>query len=168
MIIDAKNLIYDEEQLIDFRNKCSRESKKVVFASGVYDILHVGHLRSLERARKCGDVLVVGINDDVFAKTKGENRPIQNEYHRAILVAGFECVSCVHIFSKVNYDILSFLKPDVYVMSTTSNKKPEHRLDEFELMKKIGGEVIVFDAFSTSHSTKIIEQISITSLNGKS
>jgi len=159
MISNAENIIFNKAKLVDFREKCRKKSKKVVFASGVYDILHVGHLKSLERAKKCGDILIVGINNDDFAKTKGANRPIQNEFNRAFLIAGFECVNGVYIFGEENLEILRFLQPDVYIMSTTSTKKPRDRKNEFEYMKKIGGKVIVFDAFSTSHSTLIIEQL---------
>jgi D-glycero-beta-D-manno-heptose 1-phosphate adenylyltransferase len=161
MIKKAEDLVFDESQLNEFLKECRKKSKKIVFASGVYDILHIGHLRFLEKARDCGDVLIVGINDDIFAKKKGENRPIQNEYNRASLVAGFECVSCVHIFDNGDdaMDILRLVRPDIYVMSTTSTKKPKERSHHFELMKKMGGTVVVFDACSTSHSTSIIEHL---------
>lgn len=161
MIKKAEDLIFNESQLNKFLKECREKSKKIVFTSGVYDILHIGHLRYLERARECGDVLIVGINDDIFAKIKGENRPIQNEYNRATLVAGFECVSCVYIFDNRDdaMDILRLIRPDIYVMSTTSTKKPKERFHHYELMKKTGGQVVVFDACSTSHSTSIIEHL---------
>ena len=74
-----------------------KNSKKVVLVTGVFDILHKGHLKFLENARECGDVLIVGINDDEYVrKSKGNSRPIQDEYDRAYLIAGFECVSLVH------------------------------------------------------------------------
>lgn len=156
-----EDLIFNELELSLFREDCRGKSKKVVFASGVYDILHVGHLRFLEKAKACGDVLIVGINDDAFAKTKGKNRPIQNEKNRASLVAGFECVNGVHIFDNGDdaKDIIRLVQPDVYIMSTTSTEKPENRLQHYELVKKLGGRVIVFDACSTSHSTSIIEHL---------
>jgi len=167
MDIKAEDLIFNESELIKFRDECRVNSKKVIFASGVFDILHTGHLRFLEKARKRGDILIVGINDDEFAKTKGENRPIQNEYNRASLIAGFECVSCVHIFDNGDdaKDIISLVQPDVYIMSTTSSEKPDQRFQHFELVKKLGGEVVVFDACSTSHSTTIIEKLKVQGKN---
>jgi len=161
MISKAEELIFDEVKLIKFRKECKKRSKKVVFVTGVFDILHVGHLRFLEKAKKYGDVLIVGINDDVFAKTKGANRPIQNEFDRANLIAGFECVSCVHIYDirkDDTMDILRIVRPDVFIMSTSSTRKPEERLHHSELVRKMGGQVIVFDACSTIHSTSIINK----------
>ena len=154
-------MIFNELELTVFRENCRKKSKKVVFASGVYDILHLGHLRFLEKAKACGDVLIVGINDDAFARAKGINRPIQNEKNRASLIAGFKCVNGVHIFDNGDdaKDIIRLVQPDVYIMSTTSSEKPDERSQHFELVKKLGGKVVVFDACSTSHSTTIIEKL---------
>jgi len=161
MITKTEELILDKSELKKFCNECRKNSKKVVLAQGVFDILHPGHLKFLEKSRECGDVLVVGINNDAFARTKGDNRPIQGEYDRAHLVAGFECVSCVHIFSD-NIDLIRLVQPDFFVMSTAASETIEERADLQLLVRKLGGQIIVFDAFSTTHSTKIIEKMKIS------
>lgn len=164
----AKKLIYNKSQLTEFRKNCFEDNKKVVFVSGVFDILHVGHLKFLEQAKAYGDVLIVGINDDKFARTKGNGRPIQSEYDRATLVAGFECVSCVHIYDIQKndaLDILSFVRPDVFIMSTTSNRKPNERKHHKDLVEKLGGRVVVFDACANVHSTSLINRAENYSLN---
>ena len=164
-IIDfnAEDFIYDEAEIKKFRDECRKYSKKVVLATGVYDILHPGHLKFLEKSRACGNVLIVGINDDAFARKKGKNRPVQNEYDRAYLISGFECVSCVHIFDNSDHgkNLIRLVEPDVYIMSRTSEEKPEERTEHFALIKELGGEVVVLDACSTTHSTQMIEQLRI-------
>lgn len=169
MISKTEDLIFNESQLIKFRKDCQKRSKKVVFVTGVFDILHVGHLRFLEKSKKYGDVLIVGINDDAFARTKEKNRPIQNEYDRANLIAGLKCVSCVHIYDIIKEDTLDLLrivKPDVFIMSTTSTRKPEERIHQSELVRKMGGQVVVFDACSNIHSTSIINKSNSYTKNG--
>ena len=82
-------------------NKLKKENKKIVTTNGVFDLLHVGHVRYLERARKLGDVLIVGVNSDSSVKTnKGDKRPINNEKSRLIVLAGIESVDYVFLFNE--------------------------------------------------------------------
>lgn len=149
--------IYDESKLQKFCGECRTQSKKIVLATGGFDLLHPGHLRFLEKSRECGDILVVGINDDNYIrKTKGDNRPVQNQYDRAYLIAGLKCVNCVHIIGK---NLIKIVRPDIFVMSTTSMQKPAERKAHYELIRKYGGTVVVFDSFSTTHSSELIESI---------
>jgi len=154
----AEDLILDKRAITSFRKKCRENSKKVVLAQGVFDILHPGHLKFLEKSRECGDELIVGINHDAYARTKGDNRPIQNEHDRAYLIAGFKCVSCVHIFSN-DMDLIRLIEPDIFIMSTTASKTVEARSDLQQAVIELGGKIIVFDAFSATHSTQMIENI---------
>jgi len=91
------------------------EGKKVVFTNGVFDLLHVGHLRYLAQARGLGDALVVAINSDRSVKAlKGESRPILPEAERAELLAGLECVSFVTVFDQPDpRAVISALRPSV-------------------------------------------------------
>jgi len=91
------------------------QGKKVVFTNGVFDILHVGHLRYLAQARGLGDALVVAINSDSSVKAlKGEARPILPEAERAELLAGLACVSFVTVFSEPDpRAIISAVRPSV-------------------------------------------------------
>lgn len=157
----TENLVFNESQIINFRDKCKLGSKKIVLASGVFDILHEGHLKFLQEVSQLGDELIVGINDDHFARKKGPNRPIQSEYNRAFLISAFKCVSCVHIFDNrdPNKSLLNLVQPDVLIMSNSSEEKPKDRTHHHDLMKKIGGKILVYDAFSETHSTDIIRKI---------
>ena len=90
----------------------------MVFTNGVFDILHAGHVRLLERARSLGDVLIVGVNSDASARRlgKGAGRPVNHLRDRAALLAALSCVDAVVPFREDTPErLLSRLKPDVLV-----------------------------------------------------
>ena len=157
MKYNSETLIYDESELQVFCDDCRNRSNKIVLATGGFDLLHPGHLRFLEKARDSGDVLIVGINDDAYIrKAKGRNRPVQNQHDRAYLVAGLKCVSCVHIIAG---NLIQIVRPDIFLMSTTSVQKPDDRKMHHRLVNKYGGKVVVVDPFSATHSSELIEKI---------
>jgi D-glycero-beta-D-manno-heptose 1-phosphate adenylyltransferase len=131
-----------------------REGRRVVFANGCFDILHVGHVRYLGEAKTCGDVLVVGLNSDrAVRELKGEGRPIIREEGRAELVAALESVDYVVIFDSLTAgEILLDLLPAVHCKGTdyATDTVPER-----EIVKSYGGEVrIVGDP--KNHSTRAL------------
>jgi rfaE bifunctional protein nucleotidyltransferase chain/domain len=97
-----------------------QSGKRVVFANGCFDTLHVGHVRYLEGARREGDVLVVAVNDDASVRgLKGPGRPILNEGARADLVAALRAVDYVVLFHEPNVEaLLESLRPDVHAKGT--------------------------------------------------
>ena len=97
-----------------------RDGKRVVFANGCFDTLHVGHVRYLDGARSEGDVLVVAVNDDASVRgLKGPGRPILNEGARAELVAALRAVDYVVLFHEPNVEaLLELLRPDVHAKGT--------------------------------------------------
>src|ERR1700722_6578005 len=91
----------DWPQLLDLRERWRAAGQVVVWTNGCFDILHVGHLRSLQAARRLGDVLVVGVNSDASVATlKGPGRPIFPEAERVELLSGLECVDHVVVFGE--------------------------------------------------------------------
>jgi rfaE bifunctional protein nucleotidyltransferase chain/domain len=104
----------------------------VALANGLFDLLHVGHLRYLEGARAQADRLVVAINSDASARAlKGEGRPIVPQAERAELIAGFACVDWVTIFSDRTVEpLLRALRPDVHCKGTdyTAETVPEREV----------------------------------------
>ena len=102
-----------QEQLAQERASGAR----VVFTNGVFDLLHLGHLRYLRQARSLGDLLVVGLNSDASARRlKGPARPLVPEGERAELLAALNCVDYVTIFGEDTAEAtLALLTPDVYV-----------------------------------------------------
>jgi rfaE bifunctional protein nucleotidyltransferase chain/domain len=145
--------------------------KKVVFTNGHFDLLHVGHLRYLQTARRYGDALVVGVNDDAMTRQrKGPGRPIVPEDDRAELVAGLDCVDYVVIFpQETAEDVIRALKPDVYVKggdyAATSKELDEGKLPlpEAEVVLSYGGEVctvpLVPGRSTTNLEQRIIERV---------
>src|SRR5216683_7398302 len=132
----ADSKIIERAALADLAGKLRQQGKKIVFANGCFDILHVGHLRYLAAARGEGDVLVVGVNADSGVKRlKGPGRPVLSETARATLVAALREVDYVVIFPEPNVEkLLAELRPDVhtkgtdYTAETVPEKATAHRL----------------------------------------
>ncbi len=128
------------------------ERRRIAFANGCFDLLHVGHVRYLEEARKCGDVLVVGVNGDrAVASLKGPGRPVLPAEARAELVAALEAVDWVVIFDDLTAEaILRDLRPDVHCKGTDYVVET---VPERSLVESLGGTVrIVGDA--KNHATR--------------
>jgi rfaE bifunctional protein nucleotidyltransferase chain/domain len=106
-----------------------RRGQRVVFANGCFDTLHVGHIRYLEGARREGDILAVGVNDDSSVRNlKGSGRPVLDENARALLVAALRCVDYVVLFSEPTVEaLLEELRPDAHAKGTdyTAETVPE-------------------------------------------
>jgi rfaE bifunctional protein nucleotidyltransferase chain/domain len=103
------------EQAIVLFGREKRNGRKIVFTNGCFDLLHPGHIRSLEQARALGDALIVGLNSDSSVRElKGPGRPVLPENERAEILACLECVDAVVIFSEATpLEIISKLLPDV-------------------------------------------------------
>jgi len=118
------------KKLADYK----RRGRRIVFANGCFDMLHVGHIRYLEGARREGDVLVVAVNaDSSVCNLKGPGRPILDENARAKLVAALRCVDYVVLFAEANVEILlEELRPDVHAKGTdyTAETVPERAVAE--------------------------------------
>jgi len=104
------------QEAITIREKLKAEGKTVVLTNGHFDILHVGHVDCLQRAKALGDVLIVGLNSDASTRfLKGEKRPIVPQEERAQLLAALQCVDYVVIFEETTaVRLLAALKPEVY------------------------------------------------------
>src|SRR5213080_173006 len=126
---EARNKIVSRQSLKHELAEHKRRGECVVFANGCFDILHVGHIRYLEGARREGDILIVGINDDSSVRNlKGLGRPVLDENARALLVAALRPVDYVVLFSEPTVEaLLEELRPDVHAKGTdyTSETVPE-------------------------------------------
>jgi len=91
--------------------------KTIVFTNGVFDLLHVGHLRYLQRARELGDALLIGLNSDRSVRQiKGPERPITTESERAEVLEALDCVDAVVVFDEETpWDLIAAIQPDVLV-----------------------------------------------------
>jgi rfaE bifunctional protein nucleotidyltransferase chain/domain len=125
----AQSKIVSRDRLHELLAGHQRRGDRVVFANGCFDMLHVGHVRYLESARREGDVLVVAVNaDSSVCALKGSGRPILPESVRANLVAALRAVDYVVLFSEPNVEaLLESLRPDVHAKGTdyTADTVPE-------------------------------------------
>ena len=134
------------------------KGKKVVFTNGCFDVLHVGHVRYLRKAKSYGDVLVVGLNADRSVKLiKGEKRPILPEKERAEILAALEFVDYVIPFDTPDpLRLIEALKPNVLVKGADW---PRDRIVGREIVEKIGGRVVRVPLVPRASSTGVIEKI---------
>jgi len=130
--MDTREKILSRNGLHEVLEEHRRGGCKIVFANGVFDLLHVGHVRYLQGARAEGDLLVVGVNSDASTrKLKGEGRPVLTERARATLVAALACVDYVVIFDELDVKpLLREYQPDVHAKGTdyTAESVPESDL----------------------------------------
>jgi len=109
--------VVSREELMALVGRATRGSERIVFTNGCFDLLHPGHIRTLEQARSLGDVLVVGLNCDASVRNaKGESRPVIDQDERAEVLAALEAVDFVILFAEPTpRELISQLLPDVLV-----------------------------------------------------
>jgi len=150
--------VVTENELVALVAADRGDGKSIAFANGCFDVLHVGHVRYLEGARREADRLIVAVNDDDSERAlKGEGRPILPAAARAELVAALRCVDYVVIFPETSVErLLRAVVPDVHCKGTdyTAETVPER-----DVMRALGKRIaIVGDP--KSHATRdLIEQI---------
>ena len=133
------------------------KDRKVVFTNGCFDLLHKGHVTYLAEAAELGDVMVVGLNSDESTKklNKGDNRPIQDQDSRALILASLESVAAIIIFDEETpAELIKMVQPDVLVKG--GDWKPE-QIAGYDTVKAKGGEVKVID-YLPGFSTTAIEK----------
>lgn len=133
------------------------KSKKIVFTNGCFDLLHVGHVRYLQEARRQGDLLVVGVNSDAsVSHLKGPNRPVQNENDRAEILAALGCVDFTVIFTEdTPANLIRQVRPSVLVKG--GDWKPENIVGA-DFVMSYGGQVKSLQFVDGKSTTKIIEK----------
>jgi D-glycero-D-manno-heptose 1,7-bisphosphate phosphatase len=150
----ARRKVLGLEELLPLRARWREEGRTVVWTNGCFDLLHVGHVRSLQDARGLGDVLVVGVNSDRSVwRLKGPSRPLVPEAERAEVLAALECVDAVVVFDELTPEaILARVKPDVCCKG--GDYAPPHGkpVPEAALVESYGGRM-AFLALSPGVST---------------
>ena len=129
LMLDTRKKILSRESLVEILNTRRRIGDRIVLANGCFDLLHAGHVRYLEGARREGNILVVAVNSDSSVRAlKGSGRPILPQDARAELVAALRAVDYVTIFDEANVEaLLKTLRPDVHAKGTdyTADTVPE-------------------------------------------
>jgi D-glycero-beta-D-manno-heptose 1-phosphate adenylyltransferase len=135
-----------------------RAGTTVVLAEGCFDILHVGHIRYLEDAKRHGDILAVAVNSDrTVAELKGPGRPMVPEDERAEVIAALRCVDHVFIFdSTSSKELLETVRPDIYAKGTDYNPAD---LVEREGLHSFKGKIVVTGDRKTHESTAMAKKI---------
>ncbi|HSS20849.1 MAG TPA: D-glycero-beta-D-manno-heptose 1-phosphate adenylyltransferase [Pyrinomonadaceae bacterium] len=153
-----KEKILSPDQLLGVRQAMRASGKTLVFTNGVFDLLHVGHVRYLAAARDLGDALVVAINSDrTVRELKGPARPIINEAERAEILAALRSINYVTVFDDISpRSLIAALLPDVLV------KGGDYGLDEIhgrEEVEAAGGRVVSLPFVAGASTSSIIERM---------
>lgn len=133
-------------------------NKKIVFTNGCFDILHAGHVMYLSRAKKAGDILVVGLNsDESVRKIKGPKRPVNSERDRALVLSGLQAVDYVVIFRELTpLSAILAIKPHVLV------KGSDWKVSQIAGAKEVlswNGKVILIPLLHGRSTTKTLQKI---------
>ncbi len=158
----ARKKLIKFKDLPKLREFLKLTQRKVVFVTGVYDLLHIGHARYLKKASLQGDVLIVGMNSDSSAKKlKGKSRPVLGEEVRAEMISYLDFVDFIVIYPQLDAaKVVRILRPDVYVCVKGSWKGDFEKKNEVKAVRKYNGKIIVFPHQSVMVSTtKIVKSI---------
>ena len=152
-----KKTLTRDELLIE-RRRLRDTQQKLVFTNGVFDILHVGHVRYLQQARELGDALIVAVNSDASVRQlKGEGRPLMSESDRTEILAALVCVDYVTIFDDISpRSLIAELLPDVLVKGGDYTPDQIHGREEVEAA---GGRVVSLPFVEGASTSKIIERL---------
>ncbi len=147
--------------LPQLRRIVSRErsqGRTIVLANGGFDLVHAGHVRYLQAAKKEGDLLVVALNSDASVRRlKGAGRPVLPQEERAAIIAAFACVDYVTVFDEPNVEeILLALKPDVHAKGSDYTKKT---VPERETVLSYGGRIAIAGGPKIRSTSEVIPRI---------
>lgn len=157
--------IVNDEQLLNAVNQARLNGKKIVFTNGCFDIIHAGHVTSLQLAKQLGDYLIVAVNtDESIRQLKGSNRPINHLEHRMTVLAGLDVVDWVIPFADDTPErLLKLIKPDVLA------KGSDYHIDQVvgaDIVRAYGGEVRIVQHHIKTSSTSILNQLQTEALAG--
>jgi D-beta-D-heptose 7-phosphate kinase/D-beta-D-heptose 1-phosphate adenosyltransferase len=153
-----KEKIKTKEDLHRIVEDLKKKGKRIVFTNGCFDLLHLGHIRYLEKAKSLGDILVVGVNSDRSVQSlKGPERPILPEEERAEILSGLECVDYITLFDELTpLELISSLEPHILVKGGDWAKETTVGR---EVVERSGGEVVILPFVEGSSTSNLIETI---------
>ena len=152
-------MLIKREGVRDLIDKLHKDGKTVVATNGCFDILHVGHVRYLEKTKSFADVSIVLLNSDKSVKSiKGPTRPINNENDRAVVLGALRSVDYVILFDEDSpRNLLDEMKPDVYTKGADYTMET---LPEADIMKKNGTRVEFIEFVQGKSTTNILKKVS--------
>lgn len=149
--------IFSLENLLSTLNVWKFKDNKIVFTNGCFDILHRGHIEYLTKAADLGNKLVIGLNtDESVNANKGSNRPIQDEYSRALILASLKFVDAIILFNeKTPENLIKAVKPDFLVKG--GDYKAENIVG-YDFVCSYGGQIVVIEYLENYSSSNIINK----------
>jgi D-beta-D-heptose 7-phosphate kinase/D-beta-D-heptose 1-phosphate adenosyltransferase len=156
--VEAMNKILTWEAMREVVNLRRKEGQTIAFTNGCFDILHVGHVKYLEAARRMGDLLILGLNSDASVRAiKGEKRPLVPQAERAEVVASLESVDYVTLFDETTpLRLIEYLQPDCIVKG---GDWKEASVVGGDLVRARGGKVVIVPLIEGASTTNIVEKI---------
>jgi D-beta-D-heptose 7-phosphate kinase/D-beta-D-heptose 1-phosphate adenosyltransferase len=153
-----KQKIKKREELLRTIKDLKAKGKRIVFTNGCFDLLHVGHIRYLEKAKTLGDILIVGVNSDASVqKLKGPERPILPVEDRTEILSGLGCVDYITVFDELDpLALITSLQPNVLVKGGDWTK--EQTVGK-EVVERSGGEVVIIPFVEGTSTSNLIETI---------
>ena len=153
--------IVERDDLKTVRERLRAQKKTVVWTNGCFDLLHVGHIRSLQAAEAYGDVLFVGVNsDESVQKIKGKNRPLIPISERCEVLAALECVDYVMVFDETTPEAaIRLLEPDVHCKGADYAPPSGKPIPEAAVVECYGGEIRFLPIIEHHSTTDLIERI---------
>ena len=148
------NKLINRKQLNEILLSLHTKQQKIVFTNGCFDVLHKGHIFYLQEAKKCGDILIVGLNSDASVRRlKGDSRPVNNEIDRAAVLEALKCIDYVVIFEEdTPYNLIKEVQPDVLV------KGGDYEVENV-IGREFSKEVVLIDFQQGYSSTSIIHKL---------
>ena len=158
--MNFRDKIIGWEQLPEWRAVQRAAGRKLVATNGCFDILHLGHVTYLEKARQFGDVLLVGINgDDAVRQLKGPGRPVNAELDRAAVLAALESVAGVCIFAEATATkFLTAAAPDIYVKGGDYTLESLNQ-DERRAVEQAGGKIVLIPFVPGKSTSALLAKI---------
>ena len=157
MLNQIRSKIKTLDEIIAASENWQSQNKRIVFTNGCFDIVHLGHIDYLSRAADLADVLVIGVNTDAsVSRIKGENRPLQDELSRSMLLASFQFVEAVVLFDDdTPYELIKAIQPDVLVKGSDYKKADIVGAD---IVGDKGGKIVTIDFLDGYSTSSIIEK----------
>jgi len=149
------------QELQGFGDQVRQLGRSVVWTNGCFDLLHLGHVRSLQAARELGDMLIVGINSDASVeRLKGLHRPIFSADKRAEMLAALACVDRVVIFDELTPEyVLRLLRPAIHCKGEDYNRGDGRLIPEANLVESYGGKVVYLPLIAELSTSALIGRI---------
>jgi D-beta-D-heptose 7-phosphate kinase/D-beta-D-heptose 1-phosphate adenosyltransferase len=159
--LDSAHRVINRGEAVRLAAKLRAQGKRLVFTNGCFDLLHIGHVTLLEKSRREGNALFVGINTDASARRfKGPSRPIQAQSERARIVAAQGCVDAVILFDEETpYQLIKALRPDVITKGTDYNRKED--VIGWDIVEAYGGCVRLLNLVQGHSGTELIRRASV-------